>query len=132
MNWDLSCRKARRSLALWAGNDLDEAGQAAMQRHLAVCPGCRQAWQDLQTWRQALEQARPAASERTTGAASIWPAVEWHIRAINDRPSPADWRDWLPAGALAAACVTLALILAPAGDPGSGARFAESSGAPTM
>jgi hypothetical protein len=116
MSWNLTCRKVRRSLALLSGNDLGEADQVALERHLAVCPDCRTVWQRLQTGQQALEQVRTGASGPRPLEASVWPAVERFLEA-NRSPAHADWRGWLPTGALAAACLTLFLLIPPVGAP---------------
>ncbi|MSR58320.1 MAG: zf-HC2 domain-containing protein [Planctomycetaceae bacterium] len=105
MIWNLTCRKARRSLALRAGNDLDETSRVETERHLATCPHCRAEWQRLRAGQQALDLARTAAidsvrpelggapgalnlsasrelcSSRERGG-SVWPAVSRQIRAI--------------------------------------------------
>jgi hypothetical protein len=124
MIWNLTCRKVRRSLALWAGSDLDEVSRGAAQRHLAVCPDCRDQWQRLQAGQLTLERLRSNPPERKALAGSVWPAVERQIRAVDEEPIAADWRGWLPTGALAAACLTAILIVV----PGSG-RFAGIDGA---
>jgi hypothetical protein len=116
MSWNLTCRRVRRSLALLAGNDLGEADQVAVDRHLAVCPDCRTVWQRLQTGQQALERVRTGTSGPRPLEASVWPAVERSLEA-NPWPAGADWRGWLPTGALAAACLTLFLLIPPVGAP---------------
>jgi len=123
--WNLSCRKTRRLLALSAGNDLDERELAQAHRHLAACPHCRIVWQRLKQSQQVLERASaaPAESERLP---SVWPAVARQVRAIDEEPVRADWRGWLPAGALAAACLAIVLIALPAGPD------AEKGGSPSV
>jgi hypothetical protein len=114
MNWNLNCRKTRRLLALAAGNDLDERELAGAERHLAVCPQCRQVWQGLQQTQQALEQVRAAPmAESNLPAPSLWPAVARHVRTIDAQAATADWRGWLPAGALAAACLAVVMVALP-------------------
>ena len=108
MSWKPKCRKVRRALALWAGNDLDESGQVVVRRHVAACPQCREQWQRLQAGQQALEQTRVAAEPQML-TASVWPAVEGQIRALEE-PVAASWRGWLPTAALAAACLTIVVV----------------------
>src|SRR5262245_55938761 len=118
MIWNLSCRKTRRLLALAAGNDVEERDLAGAHRHLAACPHCREVWQGLKLSQQALEQTRTAPAEVSAdpGSAwpsrSIWPAVARHARAIDEQAAVSNgkgpnWRGWLPAGALAAACLAV-------------------------
>lgn len=116
MSWNPTCRKVRRSLALLSGNDLGEADQVVVERHVAVCPGCREQWLRLQAGQQALERVRTGLSEPRPLGASVWPAVERYLQA-NREPAAADWRGWLPTGALAAACLTLFLLIPPVGSP---------------
>ena len=116
--WNLTCRKTRRLLALSAGNDLDEREQSQAQRHLATCPHCREAWQRLFSAQQVLEKVRATPADGQRLGASIWPAVERQIRTIDEQSVKADWRGWLPAGALAAACLALVVIALPNGPSG--------------
>jgi hypothetical protein len=113
MIWNLSCRKTRRLLALRAGNDLEERDGAFAQRHVAVCPSCREVWLGLTASQQALEQLRAApieaAEQRPT---SVWPAVARHIRSIDEQAAPT-WRGWIPAAALAAACLAVVMVVIP-------------------
>src|SRR5215471_3312020 len=127
MIWNNSCRKTRRLLALSAGNDLDERDQALAQRHLAVCPKCREAWQGLQRSQDVLERvcAAPAVDQGKSpgwSQGSLWPTVARHLRSIDTQAAAPDWRGWLPAGALAAACLAVVIVSLP--DPSSGNRTA--------
>ncbi len=68
MIWNINCRRTRRLLALWAGNDLEQRECRVAERHLAVCPGCREVWGRLQQSQQVLERVRPLPfEERGTG-----------------------------------------------------------------
>ena len=120
MIWNLNCRKTRRLLALSAGNDVEERDLAGARRHLAVCPGCREVWQGLQLSQQALEQVRAVPVE-APGAAwpnrSLWPAVARDLRMIDDQAAAPNWRGWLPAGALAAACLAVVMVSLPDASP---------------
>jgi hypothetical protein len=133
MNWNLNnCRKTRRLLALAAGNDLDERELAGAERHLAVCPQCREVWQGLRQTQQALERVRSAAALEQDSPAptwprpSLWPAVARHVRAIDAQAAKPDWRGWLPAGALAAACFAVVVVALPDLPPASSiARYGD-------
>jgi hypothetical protein len=123
MSWNMNCRKTRRLLALWAGSDLEQRERQVAERHLAACPGCREVWLHLQQSQQVLESVRSAPLENLEQAvpirpASVWPWVSRHIVAMHDKTiilnradlswvRGANWRDWLPAGAVAAACVAI-------------------------
>jgi hypothetical protein len=130
MIWNLNCRKTRRLLALAAGNDVEERDLADVRRHLAVCPHCREVRQGLQVSQQALEQVRaaPALEDVAPGSAwpgrSIWPAVARHVRLIDEQAAAPNWRGWLPAGALAAACLAVVMVSLPDTHPvGDSARY---------
>ncbi len=121
MIWNLNCRKTRRLLALSAGNDVEDRDLAGVQRHLAVCPHCREVWQGLKLSQQALEQVRaaPVEDDVASGPAwpgrSIWPAVARHVRDIDEQAAAPNWRGWLPSGALAAACLAVVMVSLPDG-----------------
>lgn len=135
MNWNLNCRRTRRLLALSADNDFEERQTPETQRHLAICPHCRAAWRGLRQSQQVLEQVRaapvedqdPAVSGRSQGLEwppSIWLGVARHLRVIDEQSSAPNWRGWLPAGALAAACLAVVLVTIP--DPRFGMRTVEN------
>lgn len=116
--WNFSCRKTRRLLALSAGSDHEGRECASVDRHLAVCPQCREVWQGLQRSQRVLERvsAEPAAGSPSSSAlkpVSIWPGVRRHLQAIDDEAVAPDWRGWLPSGALAAACLAIVMVALP-------------------
>jgi hypothetical protein len=118
MIWNINCRKIRRLLALSAGNDLEQRECQAAERHLAVCPACRDVWERLQQSQQVLERVRPAPFEEVERAGSIWPVSVWpnvarHIHSMDEPVVTSNWRNWLPAGAMAAACVAIISVTLP-------------------
>jgi hypothetical protein len=121
---NLSCRKTRRLLALSAGNDFEVLPSAETQRHLAVCPHCRETWQGLRRAQQVLERVSatrvagesPAVSDQpgeATLPASVWPGVARHLKVIDEQWAAPNWRGWLPTAALAAACVAVVVVTIP-------------------
>jgi hypothetical protein len=121
MIWNLNCRKTRRLLALSAGNDVEERDLAGVQRHVAMCPRCREVWQGLKLSQQALEEVRGAPIDAPGSAwpnRSIWPAVARQVQVIDEQAAAAsDWRGWLPAGALATACLAVVMVSLPDAAP---------------
>lgn len=113
MIWNNECRKTRRLLALWAGNDLEDRDAAGVERHLAVCPQCREVRQGLHRSQLALDAIRPVAVPESQLESSVWPGVSRHIRSIEGPSVAPGWRVWLPTGALAAACVAMIAALVP-------------------
>jgi len=124
MIWNMNCRRTRRFLALWAGSDLEQRECQVAERHLAVCPECREIWERLQQSQQVLEQARSAPFEEGDRAGStwppvsgwpvsVWPGVARHLRSIEDKVVISSWRNWLPAGAVAAAWLGIIVVTLP-------------------
>lgn len=113
MRWNLKCRRVRKLLALWAGNDLEGAARIEAERHLVLCPCCRDHWSGLQTGQRALERARANPEAGLGHERSVWPAVARQIRALEQPPAAPRWHGWLPAGALAAACLAILMTIAP-------------------
>jgi len=119
MIWNLKCRRLRSLLALWAGNDIEVHERIEAERHLAVCPGCRSHWAGLQAGQQALEQVRTGSVPLVRHEQSVWPAVYRQVRSLAAAPAAPRWHGWLPAGALAAACIAVAVTLSPGFAPDS-------------
>jgi hypothetical protein len=117
--WNFSCRKTRRLLALSAGSDAQGPESPNAQRHLAVCPRCREVWKGLQQAQRVLERvsAEPVAGglSRAEGwpAPSVWSGVARHLPIIDEQAVAPDWRGWLPSGALAAACLAIVMVALP-------------------
>ncbi len=136
MNWNLNCRNTRRLLALSAGNDVEERDLAGVQRHLAVCPSCREVWQGLRQSQRALEQvvaapvADPGSPTSPSTSGSVWPAVSRHLRTIDAQVAAPDWRGWLPSAALAAACLAVIMVALP--EPVSGPSTARRRDLPPI
>jgi len=132
MNWKPSCRNTRRLLSLWAGNDLEPHQCAIAERHLAVCPPCRKVWENLQNSQRALERVLEQAGPVVAGErrSSVWPGVSRHLRSIDEQAVAPNWRDWLPAGAVAAACLALISLVLP--DVRSGGDMANYGSTPVI
>src|SRR5262245_33542408 len=110
MIWNLDCRKTRHQLALLAGSDFEDVLPPQTQRHLAVCPHCRETWQGLRHSQRVLEQLSVARMEgegpfvsepdsdrsQSSERRSLWPGVAQHLRAIDEQSTAPDWRGWLP------------------------------------
>src|SRR5690348_433576 len=102
MIWNRNCRKTRHRLALSAGIDFEERPSLETQRHLAICPHCREVWQRLRDSQRLLERlsvARfegesPAVSDGPQGPerASVWNGMAQHLRLIDKQGTTPDWR----------------------------------------
>ena len=75
----IKCRKIRKLLALWVGNDLEVSQQFLARRHLVECPPCRDYWHQLQATQKVIEFGRcaPEATEHR----SLWPALQLQLAA---------------------------------------------------
>lgn len=99
------CRRIRPLLALWVGNDLDELQQFLAQRHLAECPPCRDYWHELQASHRVKEAGRLV--ENISGQNSLWSEIRPQLAMASLASQRTHSFGWLPAGALAAACLVV-------------------------
>lgn len=67
----MTCRRVRKLMPLFAGDDLRPRPAAAFRAHIDSCPGCRE---ELERFRTALAGIKTAA--KTAGAAE-WREGEW-------------------------------------------------------
>ncbi len=110
MIWKPKCARYRLLLALEAGHDLDEQDHAELGRHVAQCPACREYRNQVQAGYRALEQAGRAGCSPDTGP-SLWPGVKVAL-SVRQPGAPRElWVGWVPAVALAAACMFLIYIV---------------------
>lgn len=115
--WMSKCQKYRQDLALLVGQDLDLVAQVEAERHVATCPDCRSHLQSLRSGQRVLLQARTQAPVSVAEESSVWGGVSRQIRVLDERAGRTNWRGWLPAVALAAACLTLTVITTDLLDP---------------
>lgn len=73
----MTCSKAKKPMALYAGGDLSERRKRAVGAHLDSCPACRR---ELEEYRRALAQIKAAAGAEVP---PDWSAGEW--RALMTR-----------------------------------------------
>jgi hypothetical protein len=98
------CRRFRSLLALWVGNDLDERQQFVARRHLVECPPCRDYWNELRATQKVLESSRTSVGDQP----SLWPEIQNQFAMpVAAVASTGRFRGWMPAAALAAACVAV-------------------------
>lgn len=67
----MTCRKARKLMALFVGDDLGPRRTRAVRAHLDACPACRR---ELEELRQALAEFK---AEARRDAVPDWSAGEW-------------------------------------------------------
>lgn len=125
----MNCRKARKSLALFAGNDLPRGKSLKISGHVEHCPSCRR---ELAEYRRALAKAREIAGEEKEAASR--PESEWAFfikKAISGKPARKTLGErlkpvwlWAPALALVLTVGWLVLGRIPASRPEGPARAA--------
>ena len=104
----MNCKLARTDIALWIGNDLDEASERTLERHVAACPHCREY---ARTLRNGLAALREPADEADASFRSLWPRMKVRLAALEDSRHLERFNGWLPALTVAAACVVTILML---------------------
>lgn len=114
----MNCTRAKSHIALWAGGDLDDRQVAQLERHVAVCPDCREYRQRMAGSLQVLQN--PASGESSSLHDSVWPGVESRLAVQSQIEARRAERlnRWLPAAAIAAACLAvIAFTTEPARQP---------------
>lgn len=114
--WGSDCDAIRLKLALMAGHDLPRSEETEVERHLAKCADCRRHWADLGQSQHLLEQARLLSSNAAnsgSGEKSVWSGVSRELDRLDQQRSERrrNWRRLLPAGAVAAACLTVGMVM---------------------
>ena len=138
----MTCRKVRKLMPLFAGDDLGPRRTRAVRSHVDACPACRR---ELEELREALARIKAAAKEE---AVPDWNEGEWKalmVRATaqagtgakggaDARPVP--WPGWAAAsaaGVLVGLVVLGVLVRGPVPGPeghlAAGGRTGESAAA---
>lgn len=83
----MTCRKAKKLIPLYTGDDLRPRLGAAVRAHIDACPSCRK---ELGEYRQALTRLKAAAKAESV---PDWSEGEWRALAARFRPErPAKMR----------------------------------------
>jgi anti-sigma factor RsiW len=105
----LPCGTVRDLLPEWMADSLHGGEAEELEAHLAGCPGCREELAVLETLLLARPEP-PSGLEARIQAAVRQEMLRNALEARKPRVLPMVWRrDWIPAWALAAAVVLLAL-----------------------
>ncbi len=95
------CKRVRRDIALWIGNDLDPARRIQVQRHIRECEPCRAHSAALKNSITLLSRVDCEAAE--AGSESVWPAVEARLARCRVAPGSHRFNGWAVAAGVAAA-----------------------------
>lgn len=114
----MNCRRAQSDIALWAGDDLDEAGLLSLKRHLEACPECRCYMQEMHLLMRLIDEC-PLREEGDNASKqavedSLWPALSTRLVTLSARRSD-HFNGWIPAVSVAAVCLAMVLIASPPG-----------------
>ncbi len=102
-----NCKRAKLFIALSVGGDLDEIGESVMKAHLADCPPCLQHLQAMKSNLRPLQN--PDEASPYTLHDSLWPDLCERLPARNGF-SVLKYNGWWVAGAVAVACVAIAMF----------------------
>lgn len=101
----MNCKRARANIALWVGDDLDDSAERDLRRHVVDCPACHEYWHDMKTGLQILQDSQGRA--KSTGK-SLWPSLATALVPEHQYASrPSRFNGWVPAVAVAAACLAM-------------------------
>lgn len=101
----MDCRRAKTGLALWVGEDLPDATEAAaLRRHVSRCASCARYLTQLQASQDALRVAQSGPPAFVT---SIWPQVKSEIVRHEKQKRHDRFNGWIPAVAMAAAVLMI-------------------------
>jgi hypothetical protein len=103
----MNCRQAQREIALLAGDDLsDDDRRRDVERHLAVCPACREKQARMGAALGAMVAAEAPATYDCVH--SLWPGVRRQLSRPASRASAgSDWKSWTPFAAGVVTCAGL-------------------------
>lgn len=77
----MTCRKAKKLLPLFAGDDLRPRLTAAVRAHVDSCPSC---WKELAEYRESLSRLKAAAKAESV---PDWSEGEWRALTARFRPA---------------------------------------------
>ena len=77
----MTCRKAKKLMPLYAGNDLRPRLMTAVRAHIDSCPAC---WKEFAEYRESLSRLKAAAKAENV---PDWSEAEWRAFAAQFRPA---------------------------------------------
>ena len=120
----MNCDEARLEIALWVGNDLDEASRIEeLRRHIAICPECRRHARSLQS---SMVLLGAVDQDQTFDPGdSLWPDLQSRIDYLERTPKqPISAGKWVWILLAAIGVSTISWSLWPAREPVTNAEAA--------
>jgi hypothetical protein len=110
----MKCKQAKTQIALWVGNDLEEAAQQKLRGHLTECPECREHSRQLKVSLRALESV-----ERMDALvpASVWPNLSVRLAGRRVDFGMNRFNGWVAAVAVAASALAMFSISLTSNEP---------------
>jgi hypothetical protein len=105
MGW--RCVWVRRQLPLYVGDDLSEQEVVCIEAHLSLCRNCQAHRDSLQRSHRVMIECRSNSGE--TDAPSAWPVIRASLMSGTCRQESRP--NWLPLGAMVAACIAIGVVL---------------------
>jgi anti-sigma factor RsiW len=105
----MSCHDFQHNLALLVGEELEVNETIAARRHVAHCPDCREALQQLNDSRTVMRAVSETPAE--INGESLWPRLRAQILPATISRPQRDYPSWMPTATLAAACVALLIFV---------------------
>lgn len=90
---EMNCKQARAQSSLMAGNDLDNSAVTELQRHLAVCPDCRDFSGRMTASMSVLQEVccEFTYTESSESDRSLWPRIADAVSARQPHQSRNRW-----------------------------------------
>jgi len=118
----MACRETKRRLALWATGDLGGNERLRLEAHLAACPACRAAADEVRETIEALRRGVEPTRVPLSTVRRIQSRCRREVRAARRRKA-LRWTT-LAAGCLVACVLVGHLLTRPGARPAAGARSA--------
>lgn len=103
----VNCKRARLSIALSIGGDLDDDGEWELSAHLEGCEGCRRHLERMRSHLPSLAVASESAELKLHD--SVWPDLSRRLPTKRTRRIPR-FNGWWVALAVCVACAFLAAV----------------------
>lgn len=103
----MNCQPARLLIDAYADGELDPAGVLELEKHFRDCPGCAQAFRDVQNLKKSLKQE----ALRFSTPAELRQRLKTELRPAAESARPVWIWNWLTTATTSAAVICLALLL---------------------